>query len=62
MGELFSADPSGSKLPALEKDILAAYDLRVNCYVTKPVDMGQFIGAVRSIEQFWLSVVKLPAA
>jgi CheY-like chemotaxis protein len=45
-----------------EKDILAAYNLHVNCYVTKPVDLGQFLRVVKSIEHFWLSVVKLPAA
>jgi two-component system, chemotaxis family, response regulator Rcp1 len=45
-----------------EQDILAAYNLYVNCYVTKPVDMDQFIQAVRSIEHFWFSIVKLPAA
>jgi two-component system response regulator len=45
-----------------EKDILAAYNLNVNCYITKPVDFEQFIGVVKSIEHFWFSVVKLPAA
>jgi len=45
-----------------EKDILAAYNLYVNCYVTKPVDLDQFIRVVKSIEHFWFSVVKLPAA
>ena len=45
-----------------EKDILAAYDLHVNCYITKPVDLDQFIKVVKSIEHFWLCVVKLPAA
>jgi len=45
-----------------EKDILAAYDLYVNCYVTKPVDLDQFIGVVKSIENFWFTIVKLPAA
>ena len=45
-----------------EQDILAAYNLHVNCYVTKPVDMDQFIGAVRSIENFWFTIVRLPAA
>jgi len=45
-----------------EKDILEAYDLRANCYVTKPVDLGQFIGAVHKIQDFWLTVVRLPAA
>jgi two-component system, chemotaxis family, response regulator Rcp1 len=43
-----------------EKDILQAYDNHVNCYLTKPVDLGQFMGVVRSVEQFWLSIVKLP--
>jgi CheY-like chemotaxis protein len=45
-----------------EKDILAAYRHHVNCYVTKPVDLDQFIGVVKSIESFWFSIVKLPAA
>jgi chemotaxis family two-component system response regulator Rcp1 len=45
-----------------EKDILAAYNLYVNCYVTKPVDLDQFIRVVKSIEHFWFSVVRLPAA
>jgi len=45
-----------------EKDILTAYNLYVNCYVTKPVDLDQFIKVVKSIEHFWLCVVKLPAA
>jgi len=45
-----------------EKDILAAYNLNVNCYVTKPVDLNQFIGVVKSIENFWFTVVKLPPA
>ena len=45
-----------------EKDILAAYNLYVNCYVTKPVDLDQFIRVVKTIEHFWLSVVRLPAA
>jgi chemotaxis family two-component system response regulator Rcp1 len=45
-----------------EQDILTAYDRHANCYVTKPLDMDQFIAAVRSIEDFWLSIVRLPAA
>ncbi len=43
-----------------EEDILKAYDLNVNCYISKPVDLDQFIKVVRSIEDFWLSIVKLP--
>jgi chemotaxis family two-component system response regulator Rcp1 len=45
-----------------EKDILSAYDAHANCYVTKPLDMDKFIDAVRSIEEFWLNIVRLPAA
>jgi two-component system, chemotaxis family, response regulator Rcp1 len=44
-----------------EKDIVASYELNANCYVTKPVDLDQFMSVVRSIEEFWLTVVKLPA-
>jgi two-component system, chemotaxis family, response regulator Rcp1 len=45
-----------------EKDILASYNLHANCYVTKPLDLDEFIAAVRKIEDFWISFVKLPAA
>lgn len=44
-----------------EKDILRAYDLHANCYVTKPVDFEQFSQVVQTIENFWFTVVKLPA-
>lgn len=43
-----------------EEDVLRSYDLHANCYITKPVDMDQFISVVRSLEDFWLAVVKLP--
>jgi CheY-like chemotaxis protein len=43
-----------------EKDILMSYDLHANCYIKKPVDLDEFIGVVRGIESFWLSLVKLP--
>ncbi len=43
-----------------EQDILRAYNLHANCYVTKPVDLEQFITVVKSIEDFWFVVVKLP--
>jgi chemotaxis family two-component system response regulator Rcp1 len=43
-----------------EADILKAYDLHANCYVTKPGDLDQFMTVVKSIDDFWLSVVKLP--
>jgi len=43
-----------------EEDVMRAYDLHVNCYITKPVDFDQFSKVVKSIEEFWFSVVKLP--
>ena len=45
---------------AAEQDVLASYDLNANCFITKPVDLDQFIRVIRSIEDFWLTVVKLP--
>jgi CheY-like chemotaxis protein len=45
-----------------EEDILRAYDLHANCYITKPVDFGQFMDVVHKIEGFWLTVVALPEA
>jgi two-component system, chemotaxis family, response regulator Rcp1 len=44
-----------------EQDISRAYDLHANCYVTKPVDLEQFITVVKSIEAFWFTIVKLPS-
>jgi chemotaxis family two-component system response regulator Rcp1 len=43
-----------------ESDILRSYQLHANCYITKPVDLGKFTTIIRSIEDFWLTVVKLP--
>ena len=45
---------------AAEKDILESYNLNANCYITKPIDPEEFIAVVREINDFWLSVVKLP--
>ena len=45
-----------------EEDIRRAYDLHVNCYIMKPIDFDQFVKVVKSIEDFWLTVVKLPKA
>lgn len=60
-------DPSLCTIPVVilttseaEEDILRSYRLRANCYVTKPVTLKQFIKVVESIEEFWLTVVKLP--
>ena len=43
-----------------EEDILRTYNLHANCYITKPVDLDQFIAVVKAVENFWLTVVKLP--
>lgn len=62
-------DPRLKRIPVVimtsstdEKDIFAAYDHHANCYVTKPLDMDKFIDVIRQIEDFWLTVVRLPAA
>ena len=43
-----------------DQDILKSYELHANCYITKPVDLDQFITVVKSIESFWLTIVTLP--
>ena len=62
------ADPKLRRIPVVvlttssaEEDILKIYDLHANCYITKPVDLEQFMGVVKSIEDFWVTVVKLPS-
>ena len=60
-------DPNLRRIPVVvltvskdEVDILKSYDLHANCYITKPINLEQFITVVRSIEDFWLTIVKLP--
>jgi chemotaxis family two-component system response regulator Rcp1 len=43
-----------------EEDILKSYNLHANCFITKPIDLSQFMKVVRSVEDFWLTIVKLP--
>jgi len=43
-----------------EEDILKSYNLHANCFISKPIDLDQFIKVVKSIEDFWLTIVKLP--
>jgi len=43
-----------------EQDILKTYKMHANCYITKPVDLNQFIKVVKAVEDFWFSIVKLP--
>lgn len=61
------SDPDLHRIPVVvltsseaEQDILRTYDLYANAYVTKPVDLEQFLHAVSSIQDFWLNIVKLP--
>jgi len=61
------SDPDLKAIPVVvlttssaEQDILHSYQLQANCYITKPVDLEQFIKVVRSIEDFWLTIVRLP--
>ena len=43
-----------------DRDIITCYDLHANCYLTKPVQLDEFIAVVQSIKRFWLQIVKLP--
>ena len=61
------SDPQLRKIPVVvlttsqaEEDIVRSYDLHANCYITKPVDFEQFMRVVRSVHDFWVTVVKLP--
>jgi CheY-like chemotaxis protein len=61
------SDPALRKIPVVvlttsqaEQDIIESYELHANCYVTKPVDLEQFVQIVMAIENFWFTVVKLP--
>lgn len=65
--EKIKTDPELALIPVVvlttssaEEDILRSYKLHANAYVTKPVDLEQFIGAVRQIDDFFVSVVRLP--
>jgi chemotaxis family two-component system response regulator Rcp1 len=44
-----------------EEDIWKAYNLHANCYITKPIDMDEFLRVIRLTEQFWLTIVRLPS-
>ncbi|MES1161072.1 MAG: response regulator [Bacteroidota bacterium] len=64
---IIKSDPELRRIPVImlttsssEKDILASYDNHANCYITKPVDLERFMEVVRTIEDFWISIVKLP--
>jgi chemotaxis family two-component system response regulator Rcp1 len=61
------ADPDLMRIPVIiltvsraEEDVLKSYNLHANCYITKPLDLGAFLNVVKSVENFWLSIVTLP--
>ena len=65
--EAIKADDDLKRIPVIvmttskaEQDVHRAYHLNANCYVTKPVDLDEFLNVVRSIEDFWLTIVTLP--
>ncbi len=67
LGEI-KADPDLRRIPVVilttsraEEDVLKSYNLHANCYITKPIDLSQFMRVVKSIEDFWLSIVVLPS-
>ena len=61
------SDPELMRIPVVvlttsvdEQDVLRAYEYHANCYITKPVDLEQFLTVIRSIEEFWCTIVRLP--
>jgi chemotaxis family two-component system response regulator Rcp1 len=61
------ADPSLRRIPvavlttsAAEADVVQTYDLGANCYLTKPIDLEQFMRVVQAVDDFWLGIVRLP--
>jgi two-component system, chemotaxis family, response regulator Rcp1 len=62
------SDPDLKRIPVViltiskaEEDVLKTYNLHANCFITKPLDLSQFVTVVKSIEDFWLTIVKLPS-
>ena len=60
-------DPKLKRIPVVmlttsssEKDVIESYDSHANCYITKPVDVNKFFEVVKTIEDFWISIVRLP--
>jgi len=67
--EEVKTDPALRRIPIVvlttseaEEDVLRSYDLHANAYVTKPVDFDRFVEVIRQIDDFWISVVRLPGA
>ena len=67
MLEEVKGDPALRRIPVVilttsneDRDVSGSYDLHANAYITKPVDLDQFIAVVVSIQDFWLEIVTLP--
>lgn len=65
--EKIKCDPNLKRIPVVvltmssaQEDVLRSYDLHANCYVSKPVDFGQFLKIIKSLDEFWLAIVRLP--
>lgn len=65
--EEIKSDENLKRLPVVilttskaEEDVLRTYNLHANCYITKPIDLNQFVKVVHAIEEFWFTIVKLP--
>jgi len=65
--QAIKADPSIKRIPVVvlttskaEEDIVKSYNLNANCFITKPIDLKQFLDVVKTIEEFWLTIVSLP--
>ncbi|WP_166244473.1 response regulator [Paenibacillus turpanensis] len=61
------SDPKLKRIPVVvlttseaEEDIVKAYDSHANCFITKPINLDQFITVIKSIEDFWFTIVKMP--
>jgi CheY-like chemotaxis protein len=64
---VIKSDPDLKRIPVVvlttskeEEDVLRAYNLAANCYVTKPVEFEEFMKVIQAIEDFWLTIVALP--
>ena len=64
---IIKSDPALRRIPVVilttsksEEDILKTYDLHANCFITKPVELDQFLKMIRSFEEYWFTIVKLP--
>tara|TARA_R110002072_G_scaffold32211_3_gene98584 strand:- start:7174 stop:7602 length:429 start_codon:yes stop_codon:yes gene_type:complete len=67
--EEFKAIPELANIPVVvlttsqsDEDIVRSYNLKANCYISKPVDFDDFVHVIKTIDEFWFSIVKLPPA